>query len=146
MNLFPSIQPEVVSAGQELPLYREVSWDYEKNVPRYKNGNPAYVSGKDAVAVWAWKALHTPRFRYAIYSWNYGNEAESLIGQNYSAELKQSEAARYVRECLMTNPYIKDVTGVTINFADGLLTISGTIITLYGEAILDVREYNTGKY
>nr|PZN08200.1 MAG: XkdS-like protein [Caldicoprobacter oshimai] len=138
MNLFPIIQPPVVEVTEELPLYKEVKWDFEKNVPVFKNGSPVIVTGKEAVLVWAWKALHTPRFRYEIYSWDYGNEAESLIGQPFTDELKQSEAARYVRECLLINPYIIDVSNISVSFGDGTLNISCTIETVYGEAELNV--------
>ena len=31
------------------------------------------VEGYDAILVWAWLALHTPRYRYYIYSEDYGN-------------------------------------------------------------------------
>lgn len=138
MNLFPIIQPQTVEVSTELPLYKEVKWDFEKNIPVFKNGSPVIVSGKEAVLVWAWKALHTPRFRYEIYSWDYGNEAESLIGQPFTDELKQSEAARYVRECLLINPYIIDVSNISVSFGDGTLNISCTIETVYGEAELNV--------
>lgn len=139
MSLFPMIQPETVESETELPLYREVAWDYENNRPIYKNGNPVMVEGKEAVSVWAWNALHTDRFRYEIFTWDYGNETESLVGQNYSEKLKQAESTRYVRESLMINPYITDVKNIAVNFADGLLTITGTLVTIYGEADMNVR-------
>jgi len=138
MSLFPIIQPETAEIDTELPMYREVAWDYENNRPIYKNGNPVMVEGKEAVMVWAWNALHTERFRYEIYTWDYGNEAESLVGQNYSEELKQAEVARYVRECLLINPYITDVKNIAADFTDGLLTVTGTLVTIYGEAELNV--------
>lgn len=138
MSLFPIIQPEAVETDTELPMYKEVAWDYENNIPIFKNGNPVIIEGKEAVMVWAWNALHTERFKYEIYTWDYGNEAESLIGQNYSDELKQSEAARYVQECLLINPYITDVKNISVDFTDDLLTITGTVITIYGEVGLNV--------
>ncbi len=137
-SLFPIIQPQAVETDTELPMYKEVAWDYENNTPIYKNGNPVMVEGKEAVLVWAWNALHTERFRYEIFTWDYGNETESLVGQNFSDELKQSEAARYVRECLLINPYITDVKNVVVDFKDGILGITGTLVTIYGEADISV--------
>ena len=72
----------------ELSIFKEAKWDFENNIPVYKNGSPVVVSGKEAVLVWAWKALHTPRFRHEIYTWDYGNEVDSLIGQPFSEEVK----------------------------------------------------------
>jgi hypothetical protein len=141
VTLFPLIQPEVTGETEDssdYPMYREVKWDFQNNVPVYKNGNPVIVKGLEAIKVWAWKALHTPRFRYEIYSWDYGNELESLIGQSYSQALKESEAARYVRECLLINPYITDVKNITVNQSGDKISITGTLETIYGEANISV--------
>lgn len=141
VTLFPLIQPEVTGETEDFsdyPMYREVKWDFQNNVPIYKNGNPVIVEGLEAIKVWAWKALHTPRFRYEIYSWDYGNELESLIGQSYSQALKESEAARYVRECLLINPYITDVKNITVNQSGDKISITGTLETIYGEANISV--------
>lgn len=141
VTLFPMIQPDVSGETEEsadYPMYREVKWDYENNRPVYQNGNPVIVEGLEAVKVWAWNALHTPRFRYEIHTWDYGNELESLIGQAYSQELKESEAARYVRECLTINPYITDVKNITVTSSSDSLSITGTMVTIYGEAEISV--------
>jgi hypothetical protein len=142
MTLFPMIQPEMVKIDEdvtEYQMYREVQWNYEHNIPVYKNGIPVIVEGSEAVKVWAWKALHTERFRYEIYTWDYGDEAKSLIGKPFSEELKQSEAARYVRECLMVNPYITSVTDTAINFSsDDVLSVSAIVTTIYGEVTVNV--------
>lgn len=137
VTLFPSIQPDTIETS-ELELYKEIKWDFDNNIPVFQNGSPVIVTGKEAVLVWAWKALHTPRFRYEIYTWDYGSEVESLIGQPFTEDLKQSEAARYIRECLLINPYITDITDINVSFNDGVLNISCTIETVYGEAIIDV--------
>jgi len=139
--LFPIIQPQATEAFQARTspdLYREVKWDFEKNIPVFKNGSPVIVTGKEAVLVWAWKALHTPRFRHEIYSWNYGNDVESLIGQPYTDDVKRSEAARLVKECLLVNPYITDVSEINVAFQGEILRISCRIQTVYGEVALNV--------
>ena len=133
MNIFPMIQPEAVKINISLPLYKEIDFNFKENKIVYKDGLPSVVSGKKAVLIWALKALMIKRTRYEIYSWSYGNEIEQLIGQPYTNELKQSEAIRYVRECLMINPYITDVADIEINFQDGLFTVDCKLITVYGE-------------
>lgn len=133
MNLFPIIQPQISETATELPLYKEIKWDYENNRPVFLNGSPVIVTGKEAVLVWAWKALHTSRYLHEIYTWDYGNEAESLIGQPFTDELKKSEASRYAEECLLVNPYITGVENITVAFAKDGIDISCTIVTIYGE-------------
>ena len=130
---FPIIQPEVVQEETELPLYREVKWDFEKGEPVFRGGEPVVAEGAEAIKTWVWKALVTERARYEIYSWNFGSEVESLIGQPYTDELKRAEAVRYVREALEINPYITEVTAASVDFDNGVLTIDVTVDTVYGE-------------
>lgn len=132
-DLFPIIQPEVVQEETELPLYREVKWDFEKGGPVFRGGEPVVAEGAEAIKTWVWKALVTERARYEIYSWNFGSEVESLIGQPYTDELKRAEAVRYVREALEINPYITEVTAASVDFDNGVLTIDVTVDTVYGE-------------
>lgn len=81
---------------------------------------------------------YVQRSRYEIYTWDYGNEIEGLIGQPYTDELKKAEAIRYVKECLLINPYITDVTDIVVDFKDSKITIQCRIVTVYGEVSLDV--------
>lgn len=138
MSIFPMIQPQIYANVVEKKLYKEIKWDFEKNVPIFHNGSPFIVSGKEAVVVWAWKALQTPRFIHEIYTWNYGCEIESLIGQPFTEELKISEASRYVRECLKINPYITEVSNIAVSFFGGVLSVGCVIETIYGEAHINV--------
>ncbi|MEG0273274.1 MAG: DUF2634 domain-containing protein [Hydrogenoanaerobacterium sp.] len=138
MSLFPIIEPCVVGQKESLPLCREVEWDFLNNCPAWRAGEPLFVTGAQAVLVWAWKALCTPRFKYEIYTRNYGCECEELVGQAYSDRLKSAEAARYVKECLKINPYIDEVDRIRVSFAGTKLQISCRIITIYGEVILNV--------
>lgn len=122
------------AAAAELPLARECAWDYQSNKPIYRRGEPVVVEGREAVKVWIWKALKTARFHHDIYTWDYGCEAESLIGKAFTAQVKESEAVRYVREALAPNPYITDVRQVDVSFQGTKLTISCQVSTIYGEA------------
>lgn len=137
-GLFPMIQPQTAQGKGELPLYREAAWDFSLGKPIFRSGNPVYVTGTEAIKVWCWKALMTQRTRYEIYSWDFGSEVESLIGQNFTDDLKQSEAVRYVREAIEINPYIKDITRIDVSFHDGTLTIELAVDTIYGEVELHV--------
>lgn len=142
MTIFPIIQQTVEAVTKALPIYRETAWDYKTDMPIYKNGSPFIIEGKEAVEVWIWNALQTVRRRHEIYTWDYGNDLESLIGQPYTEELKRSEAIRYVRECLMVNPYITDVNDIAVTFADGTLFISCSVSTIYGAIKINENEVN----
>lgn len=140
MSLFPSITSGAATSAAKsgLPLAKEVKWDFAENVPVFRAGEPAYVTGKDAVAVWIWKTLHTRRFRHAIYTFSYGCDAPDLIGQAYTEQLKTTEAARYVRECLVVNQYVTAVRDIEVDFSGSALRISCTVDTIYGEVDVSV--------
>lgn len=119
--------------GRDFPLYREAAWDFERDIPIFRGGEPVAVEGKDALKVWIWRVLRTPRFKYEIYTWAYGSEFESLLGQACSDAVKTAEAPRYLRECLLVNPYITAVKDIAVSFEAGQLNVTGTAETVYGE-------------
>ena len=48
MTLFPLIDAPAETAGSStavLPLYREVAWDFEQDVPVWQGGNPKWGTG-----------------------------------------------------------------------------------------------------
>lgn len=65
MNIFPLISSPVSDLGTELPLAREVRWDFTEDEPIWHGGNPATVTGAEAVLVWAWNTLNTSRYSIA---------------------------------------------------------------------------------
>lgn len=140
MSLFPLIsQPdigELMTTGG-LPLYREVDWNFQTNKPVWKGGNPVFVTGARAVLVWAWNALHTERFAHDVFSSDYGLDSETLLGRAYSSEVREAEAVRIVRETLQVNPYITNVTQVSVEFEDSVLHLSFKLTTIYGEVTVD---------
>lgn len=91
------------------------------------------VEGYDAILVWTWLALHTPRYRYYIYSEDYGQEYEDLIGKSYSSELTQSELERMTEECLMENPYITGIENFSCIKEEEKVKISFSLITTLGD-------------
>lgn len=141
MALFPFFGDTVPETGQaeELPLYKEVAWDFQNNIPKLKNGSYEIVTENEAIKIWVYKALKTERFRYKIYSWNFGSEIDSLIGQSYTPNLTKAECIRYIEECLLINPYIKSVSEVEVSFSEGRLAVTGTLETIYGTTELEVR-------
>lgn len=91
------------------------------------------VEGKEAIKVWIWFALQTPRYRYYIYSWDYGSEFEELIGQRYTEEYIDTEVRRMTEDCLLVNKNIQSLTDFSVNMEDCCLTMSFTANTIYGD-------------
>ena len=139
-TLFPLLSAPAAESGQTsgvLPLYREIAWDFQADRPVWQGGSPVWVTGAQAVAVWAWNALHTVRGALDIVSRSYGCELQALTGRAFSPDVKTSEAVRYVRECLAVNPYITDVRQISVDFSGARLTIRCAVDTIYGEVDLN---------
>ena len=135
MSLFPFISnTDEIKVDNTFPMYKEVAWDFKKNIPIIQNGDFKIVEGNNAIKVWVYKALLTPRYNYSIYSWNYGSELLDLIGKAYTPSLTKEEAKRLIKEALEINPYILEVEITDINFKDSLLSADIKIVTIYGES------------
>lgn len=135
MSLFPFVSNiDEVKIDNTFPLYKEVAWDFKRNIPIIEKRDFKVVEGNEAIKVWVYKALLTPRYQYSIYTWNYGSELLSLIGKAYTPQLTKSEAKRYIEEALKINPYILEVNVLDTDFKDGVLSASIKIVTIYGES------------
>lgn len=120
-----------VPNNKPLPLYKEVAWDFKKDIPILENGTFKIIEGNESIKVWCYKAIKTPRFQYDIYSWDYGSEVLSLIGKQYTPSLTQSELKRYIEEALLINPYILEVNVLDTSFKDTLLSANVKVKTIY---------------
>ena len=118
-----------------LPRPKEYAWDWDKQEFKLKNGRFYFVYDKEAIKIWLWKLLQTPRFWYDVYNGDYGTEFYKLIGQTYTPALIASEAERYVREAVEYNlsGYVTSLDELEVDFDDGTLIISFIAITPYGE-------------
>ncbi|MFS1511095.1 DUF2634 domain-containing protein [Chengkuizengella sp. SCS-71B] len=93
-----------------------------------------YIDGIEAVKQYVRKALSTPRFRYLIYTDQYGSELEDLIGQNVPHELVDAEVPRLIEEAISYDDRIRAVRNFSISRKGDALyatfeveTVDGTI-------------------
>lgn len=95
------------------------------------------VTGLEAILVWAWLALNTAKYRYIQYSWDYGHELDTLIGQASNENLETS-VQTMLEECLLLNEHITGVGILEFNIEENKVAGKIKIITDYGEGELDV--------
>lgn len=132
--MFPFVDNEEEDEQEEsLYIPREYGIDFE---PGQLSGK--IVEGYDALLVWAWLALQTPRYRYYIYSENYGQEYEDLIGKSYSTELTDSELERMTEECLTENPYITGIENFSCVKIEEKVTVTFSLITELGDGEVSI--------
>lgn len=129
MSLLPDdIEDMEDEESETLPELIEYGIDFETGELTGK-----LVSGIEAVKVWIYLALRTPRYRHTIFSWDYGNEIDDLIGKGYSEEYIQTEAERMFEETLTVSDYIESVTNVEVTKDGDKVVIKGQVNTIYGE-------------
>lgn len=129
--------PEQSQVNDTTKLYREIKWDSERNCPVWRSGNPVWVTGAAAVKSWILMTLYTVRQSKDIFSPDYGCDLANLVGQPFSDTVRQSEAVRLIRECLVINPYITDVQQITCEFFGSTVSISCSVATVYGEVKIE---------
>ena len=96
------------------------------------------VDGLEAMKQAVFLALSVPRFQHAIFSWNYGHELEPLLGQANSA-LLQVRAQEAVREALLQDDRITDVSEFEFSRAGETMTLRFTVETTVGNVESAVR-------
>lgn len=132
--MFPFVDNEEEDEQEEsLYIPREYGIDFETGQLSGK-----IVEGYDALLVWAWLALQTPRYRYYIYSENYGQEYEDLIGKSYSTELTDSELESMTEECLTENPYITGIENFSCVKIEEKVTVTFSLITELGDGEVSI--------
>lgn len=91
------------------------------------------VEGLEAVKVWAWLALQANRYRHYIYSWDYGQEYEDMIGKGYSKDYTEMELRRMTEECLTINPHITGIDNFSAEKDGSRMTLRFKLITDLGD-------------
>lgn len=100
------------------------------------------VEGKDALRVWIYFALKIARYRYRMFTWDYGNEFEDLIGTAYSIDYRLSEIERMTRECLTAHPNIQGISDFEAAFSGSTLKIRFTVDSDFGGFTEETEEQN----
>lgn len=104
---------------------------YILNLAEYRI-EPGRVDGIDALKQTIYKILMTERYRYPIYSWNYGIELEELIGKPMS--YVRPELERRIREALLVDDRIKAID--TFSFLEvekNSLEVTFVVHSIFGD-------------
>ena len=120
-----------ITEDEPLPLYREIAWDFKNDHPLVENNEFKIVEMNDAISVWIYHAIKTYRYAFSIYSWNFGCEIDTLLGQNYTPAHTKAEVTRYITDALMINPYILSIEKIIVNFDGDTLQVDIRVITVY---------------
>lgn len=89
------------------------------------------VDEKEALKQAIYKILHTERYAYDMYDWDYGIEMADYIGQDIDEVLPDIQNA--IEDALTADDRIESVDYIEVEQEKGKLYISMQINTIYGE-------------
>lgn len=140
MSVFP-FTSQGTETAKELALYSEMAYDFENNCLLRRAGKTYKVYKDEAIKIWVYKALKTKRFVYTAYTHAYGNEIDNIIGKLTDRGIFESEAKRYITECLIVNPYIQEVSNFKFEHGEKT-TVTFDVTTIYGRFTWESEVYN----
>lgn len=116
-----------------------INQDFETIEPSSKtykmnrdNSVQGYTDKLDAVKQAVFKVLNTERYKYIMYSWNYGVELEDLFGEPISYVCPELE--RRITEALTWDSRISGVSNFAFDLSKkGTVQVSFIVHTVYGD-------------
>jgi hypothetical protein len=135
--ILPSFITQEIKTFKENQKYidaKEFAFDF--NEKKMIDGT---VEKKSAVKIWIYNTLKTERYRWEIYSWQYGASLEQYIGKSYSDAYINDSVKKEVTEALKVNTNITDVKDFKAYMLDDTtLHMEFYVVTKWGE---DVEVY-----
>lgn len=123
--------PELNSINQ----LDEAMPSYTYNINRNTNRISGYIDNRDAIIQAIYLILQTERYESMIYNWYYGVEIDGLVGKNRN--YVTSELKRVVREALLEDDRITEVTDFSIKYNDDTALIEFTAETVIGDITIN---------
>lgn len=132
MSLLPDNQTELLDEylAEEVEMEDEPTKTYRLD---FDTGEfSGMVDDEDALKQFIIKALTTKRAHFHMYTDDYGCELEYLIGSDVSEAFIQAEIPRMVREALIYDDRIDDVSNVTADKVGDSIFIDVEVESIYG--------------
>lgn len=128
--------PEVVGFDTDIVVASQPSktWIIDRNTMQVSCMDKGLEAVRQAVEI----ALNVERYRWTIYSANYGSELDGLVGEDEAYII--AEIPRLVEGALSPDSRVVSVDDYTYTRTDAnSLTVSFTVHTVYGD-IVEVLE------
>lgn len=139
MALTPGNLDTKVTIGEVVEVETAASQPSRTYAVNWQAGRVSgFVDGTDALKQAIYKILQTERFAHLIYSWNYGFEANRLIGQ--SAAYLKSEIQRLVTEALLADDRITAVENFKVSITGKRqAAVEFTVVSVFGEMEIETE-------
>lgn len=124
--------PEVVGFDTDIVVASQPSktWIIDRNTMQVSGMDKGLEAVRQAVEI----ALNVERYRWTIYSANYGSELDGLVGEDEAYII--AEIPRLVEGALSPDSRVVSVDDYTYTRTDtNSLTVSFTVHTVYGDFV-----------
>lgn len=112
----------------QFEMQKQPSYTYRMNVQ--EETVRGHTDKAEAVKQAIYKILHTERYQYPIYSWNYGITLKDLFGRSYGYVC--SELPGRITEALTQDDRIQRVENFQFSRKGGTVSVTFTAITTEG--------------
>lgn len=132
-------QGGTLKPGSEIvETFEQPSLTYDLNLE--EGTISGHIDGLEAVKQAVVKILQTRRFEHLIYSSNYGQELDSVIG--HDPLWAYAEIERHIKEALLQDDRVLSVDDMNITFTGELAMAEFTVRSVYGTYSMtkEVRE------
>jgi hypothetical protein len=96
-----------------------------------------FVDEREAVKQAIMLILNTERYKFLIYSWNYGAELEELIGTH--PDIVEDEVERLISEALLQDDRITAVYDFGFSRNKDTLLVSFKVDSIYGDIDIETE-------
>ena len=96
-----------------------------------------FVDEREAVKQAIMLILNTERYKFLIYSWNYGVELEELIGTH--PDIVEDEVERLISEALLQDDRITAVYDFEFSRNKDTLLVSFKVDSIYGDIDIETE-------
>lgn len=96
-----------------------------------------FIDEKEAVKQAIMLILNTERYKFLIYSWNYGAELEALVGTHL--DIVEDEAERLISEALLQDDRITAVYDFEFSRNRDTLLVNFKVDSIYGDIDIETE-------
>ncbi len=129
--MIPKVDTDLVSF--ELTVQPSLTYSLNRDSGRLHGS----VDGLEAVRQAVYLILNTARYKYVIYSWNYGVEFMDLIGK--PKDYAMAEIKRFIIEALTQDDRITSVSNFVFSTGKKSVHVSFEVYTIFGATEAEVE-------
>ena len=126
MGLLPETDIDLTQ-GIEFVEYPTYTWNADAKTGCISGMTDGYAAMQQAVEI----MFSVERFRWQIYSSNFGMEWNGLIGNDYG--FTASEILRRAKDAIKSDKRMKNISDFFYTAHDDVLTVSFTVNTVFGD-------------